>query len=111
MFVAGYHLFDAVQAVTVNVLRGYKRAVVPMLIYGTGLWGVGLAGGYLLALTDFAVVNLGFPAPLGARGFWAGAIAGMALSGIAVAGYFLFVSRPERVRREEEGVAGVALRR
>lgn len=111
LFVAGYHLFDAVQAVTVNVLRGYKRTMVPMLIYGVGLWCVGLTGGYLLALTDFAVVNLGFAAPLGAKGFWAGAIAGMALSGIAVAAYFLFVSRPGRVRREEEGVSDVALRR
>ena len=51
LFVAGYHLFDAVQAVTVSVLRGYKRTVVPMLIYGVGLWCVGLTGGYLLALT------------------------------------------------------------
>ena len=56
-------------------------------------------------------MHLGFAEPLGAKGFWAGAIAGMALSGIAVAAYFLFVSRPERVRREEAGVAEVALRR
>jgi len=81
-----------------------------MLIYGVGLWCVGLTGGYLLALTDFPVVYLGLTEPLGAKGFWIGAIAGMALSGIAVAAYFLFVSRPERVRREED-VGELARRR
>jgi MATE family multidrug resistance protein len=105
LFVAGYHLFDAVQAVTVNVLRGYKRAVVPMLIYGVGLWGVGLAGGYALGLTDIDLSALGLATPMGAQGFWSGAILGMALSGAAVAGYFFFVSAPQRVRREEGGVA------
>ena len=50
--------------------------------------------GYALGLTSLPVKWLGFAAPLGAKGFWTGAIAGMALSGIAVAGYFLFVSRP-----------------
>jgi ornithine cyclodeaminase len=47
-----------------NVLRGYKRAVVPLLINVTGLWGVGLLGGYgpgyvlvaLLALTAAAAL-------------------------------------------------------
>jgi MATE family multidrug resistance protein len=103
VFVAGYHLFDAVQAVTVNVLRGYKRAVVPMLIYGVGLWGVGLAGGYALGLTevDLRWLGLGMIAPMGAPGFWTGAILGMSLAGVAVAAYFLFVSAPERARRAE----------
>ena len=103
VFVAGYHLFDAVQAVTVNVLRGYKRAVVPMLIYGVGLWCVGLAGGYALGLTEVDLHWLGLATPMGAKGFWTGAILGMALSGMAVAGYFFFVSAPQRVRREESG--------
>ena len=105
VFVAGYHLFDAVQAVTVNVLRGYKRAVVPMLIYGVGLWCVGLAGGYALGLTEVDLHWLGLATPMGAKGFWTGAILGMALSGMAVAGYFFFVSAPQRVRREESAVA------
>ena len=52
MLVALYHLGDALQAVAVNALRGYKRSVIPMLIYGTLLWGLGLGGGILLGLTD-----------------------------------------------------------
>jgi MATE family multidrug resistance protein len=101
VFVAGYHLFDAVQAITVNVLRAYKRTVVPMLIYGIGLWCVGLAGGYQLGLGHADLGWLGLHPPMGAQGFWAGAIAGMSLAGLAVAVYFFRVTRPEVVRRVE----------
>ena len=41
VFVAVYHVFDALQAVTVSALRGYKRAVVPLLSSmrsGCGAW-------------------------------------------------------------------------
>jgi MATE family multidrug resistance protein len=91
-FVAGYHLFDSVQAVAVNVLRGYKRAVVPMLIYAFALWGVGLGGGYLLGLKGISLPWLGVEGPLGARGFWAAAICSLLLAGTLVGGYFLRVS-------------------
>ncbi len=86
-FVAGYHLFDSIQAVAVNVLRGYKRAVVPMAIYAFALWGVGLGGGYVLGLTDVLV-----PA-LGAKGFWTAAIGSLLLAGVSVSVYLLYVSR------------------
>jgi MATE family multidrug resistance protein len=93
VLVAGYHLGDALQVVTVNVLRGYKRAVVPLVVNALGLWGVGLAGGYLIGLTDALPLGaIGLPAPLGVPGFWAAAITGMLLSGIAMAAYFLGVS-------------------
>ncbi len=92
-FVAVYHLFDAVQAVVVNVLRGYKRAVVPMLIYGVALWGVGLGGGYALGLTSIDLAWLGLHPPLGAPGFWLAAIASLVLASSLVTAYFLRVSR------------------
>ncbi len=97
-FVAVYHLFDAVQAVAVNVLRGYKRAVVPMLIYAVALWGVGLGGGYALGLTHADLAWLGLSAsglspPMGAPGFWLAAIASLALAASLVTAYFLRVSR------------------
>jgi MATE family multidrug resistance protein len=50
-WVAGYHLFDAVQAVTVFALRCFRITVLPMLVYGVVLWGVGLGGGYAAAYT------------------------------------------------------------
>ena len=92
-FVAVYHLFDAVQAVAVNVLRGYKRAVVPMLIYAVALWGVGLGGGYLIGLTRVDLDWLGLHTPLGAPGFWLAAIASLVLASSLVTAYFLRVSR------------------
>jgi len=85
--IAIYHLVDALQTVVVNVLRGYKRTVVPMAIYVVSLWGIGLGGGYLLGLTDF----LG-PA-LGAAGFWIAATASLLVAGLAVFAYFLSVAR------------------
>jgi len=92
-FVAVYHLFDAMQAVAVNVLRGYKRAVVPMLIYAVALWGVGLGGGYAIGLTRVDVAWLGLATPMGVPGFWLAAIASLALAGSLVTAYFLRVSR------------------
>lgn len=81
MLVALYHLGDALQAVAVNALRGYKKSVVPMVIYATMLWGVGLGGGVLLGLTDT------FGAPRGAQGFWIAAIASLWLVAGMVAVY------------------------
>ncbi len=86
-YVAVYHQFDALQAVAVSLLRGYKKTAVPMAIYAVALWGVGLGGGYLLGLTDWIA------APAGAAGFWLAAALSLALAGVLVAGYFLRVSR------------------
>jgi multidrug resistance protein, MATE family len=96
-FVAVYHLFDAIQAVAVNVLRGYKRAVVPMLIYAVALWGVGLGGGYAIGLTSVDLAWLGLRTPLGAQGFWLAAIASLVLASSLVTAYFLRVSRADQV--------------
>ncbi|MGI4777150.1 MAG: MATE family efflux transporter [Janthinobacterium lividum] len=46
---AGYHLADTVQTLCVFVLRCYRVTVVPLILYCTVLWGVGLGGSYLLA--------------------------------------------------------------
>lgn len=85
--VAIYHLADALQAVAVNALRGYRKSTVPMVVYAVALWGVGLAGGYALGFGDLA------GAPLGAAGFWLAAIASLALAGVVVAGYLEYVAR------------------
>lgn len=90
MLVALYHLGDALQAVAVNALRGYKKSVVPMVIYATMLWGVGLGGGVLLGLTDT------FGTARGAQGFWIAAIASLWLVAGTVAIYLNGVSRALR---------------
>ncbi len=53
-WVALYHLFDAVQAVCVFVLRCYRITLAPLLVYCVLLWGVGLGGGYVLAYHGLA---------------------------------------------------------
>lgn len=85
--VAAYHFVDSLQAVAVNVLRGYKKTTVPMVVYALSLWGVGLGGGYVLGLSDL----LG-PAR-GAAGYWLAATASLVLAGGIVVAYFLAVSR------------------
>lgn len=87
MLVALYHLGDAMQAVAVNALRGYKRSVIPMVIYGTLLWGLGLGGGIVLGLTDT------FGPARGAPGFWVAAIASIWLVAGLMAFYLNAVSR------------------
>jgi MATE family multidrug resistance protein len=82
-----YHLGDALQAVAVNALRGYKKSVVPMVIYGTLLWGLGLGGGILLGLTGT------FGPALGAPGFWIAAVASLWLVAGLVTVYLNAVSR------------------
>lgn len=77
-----FHIADAVQVVAAFVLRAYKIATLPMLIYVGALWGVGLGGGYVLAFDLPGTV----PAALqGAPGFWFAATAGLVVAGLALA--------------------------
>lgn len=81
-WVALFHLGDALQAVSAFVLRAWRIATVPLVVNAVALWGVGLAGGYVLAFD----VSGNVPAALhGAPGFWAAATAGLALAGSALA--------------------------
>jgi len=89
MMVGLYHLGDALQAVTVNALRGYKNSVVPMVIYTVTLWVPGLGGGILLGLTDT------FGSARGAPGFWLAAITSIWLVGGMMALYFNFISKKQ----------------
>ena len=104
--VGGYHLFDALQAVTVNALRGYKHAVVPFLVNVVGLWTVGLGGGYLIGLTNrVSLPALGLVTPLGARGLWIGATVGMLVASAATITYFAAVSAPRHARARSPRIA------
>ena len=48
LFIAFYQIFDALQVTAAFILRAYRIAFWPMLIYAGSLWGVGLGGGYLM---------------------------------------------------------------
>ena len=72
LWVAAYHVADAVQAVCVFVLRSYGVAVSALVVYCLLLWGLGLGGGYLVAY--HGILGVGpWPSP---SAFWlAGSLA------------------------------------
>ncbi|WP_064576093.1 MATE family efflux transporter [Cupriavidus gilardii] len=88
-FVALYQAFDAVQVTTAFVLRAYKIALVPTVIYAVSLWGIGLGGGYLLG---FGLID-GLPAfTRGAAGFWLANSLSLAIAGALLVFYFIRIS-------------------
>ena len=68
LFIAFYQIFDALQVSAAFILRAYRIAFWPMLIYAVSLWGVGLGGGYLLGFNVTGNIPLALQ---GASGFWA----------------------------------------
>ncbi len=90
VFIAFYQAFDAVQVMTAFILRAYKIALVPTLIYALSLWGVGLGGGYVLG---FGLIG-SLPAfTRGAGGFWLANSVSLALAGSLLVRYFVGISR------------------
>ncbi|WP_034196430.1 MATE family efflux transporter, partial [Burkholderia cenocepacia] len=88
--VACYHVFDALQVTSAFVLRAYKVAVVPTVIYAVALWGVGLSGGYVLGFDVGGIA----PAWLtGARGFWFANTVSLMLAGAGLVLYLRRISR------------------
>ncbi len=85
-----FHTADAAQCIASFVLRAYRIATVPLVIFASSIWGVGLGGGYLLAFD-----SLGLAPPLlrGAPGFWAAATAGLALAAVALSFFLAWVLR------------------
>lgn len=83
-YFAALHVFDALQGVTATVLRAYRIAVVPMVIYGVALWGPGLIGGYFVAFQPV----LG--EPLGAQGMWLMLTVALAMTAMALVGFYLW---------------------
>jgi len=95
LWVGAYHLADALQALCVFVLRCYRVTVAPLLVYCVLLWGLGLAGGYLLAYEGLG--------PMGARAtpaaFWATSAVALALTAfIFLVLLWRAVKRPAPVR-------------
>ncbi|NRF70130.1 MATE family efflux transporter [Aquincola sp. S2] len=100
-WVALFHAADAVQTVAAFVLRAWRIATVPLVIYAVALWGVGLGGGFMLAFDD----GTRFPAAWrGAPGFWIAATAGLAVAAAGLSLFLLFVYRT----KEREAHTAVA---
>lgn len=61
-----YQSADAVQVLCFFVLRCYRVTLLPMLVYATFLWGVGLGGGYWMTY----IGGWGMAPMLGPQTFW-----------------------------------------
>jgi MATE family multidrug resistance protein len=94
-YIAFYQLFDSLQVTTAFVLRAYRVAVVPTVMYAIALWGIGLGGGYLLGLNPLGISP---PVLQGAAGFWFGNSASLGLVAVGLLWYLRRVQR--RVERE-----------
>jgi len=99
-FISFYQLFDATQVTTAFVLRAYKVAVVPTLIYAVALWGIGLGGGYALGFDLFGLTP---PVLRGAAGFWFGNSASLALVAAGLLLYLRYVQRHARPPAPQKG--------
>lgn len=89
-WVAVFHLADAAQTIAAFVMRAYRVATLPMVIYAVALWGVGLGGGSVVA---FNLTGLTPPSLLGAPGFWSASVTGLVLSGIGLCSLMRWVLR------------------
>jgi multidrug resistance protein, MATE family len=89
-WVAVFHIADAAQTIAAFVMRAYRVATLPMVIYAVALWGVGLGGGFVVA---FNVTGLTPPSLLGAPGFWSASVTGLVLSGIGLCSLMAWVLR------------------
>ncbi len=87
-FVAIFHCCDALQGMCSFVLRAYKHAIAPMLVYTVSLWGIGLVGGWWIAFHPV----FGHEA-FGARGLWGAATVSLGLAALVLLGWMLHISR------------------
>lgn len=92
-WVALFHTADAAQTIAAFVLRSWRIAVAPLVIYASALWGVGLVGGYVLAFDPWGVSPIALH---GARGFWGAATAGLVVAGVAMSAFLGWVMRRRR---------------
>ena len=88
-----FHFVDAMQIAASFVLRAWRIASVPLLIYAGSIWGIGLGGGYVLAFNVGGAV----PAALhGARGYWIASTAGLAAAALGLTLFLLWMLRQQR---------------
>lgn len=95
VWVAAYHVADAMQTLCIFVLRSYRITLAPLLVYGVLLWGAGLGGGYTLAYRGWAGWGP-WPSPVP---FWGASAAALAVTAFVFAA-LLFVALRAHTREQ-----------
>lgn len=96
-YIAVYQLFDAVQTVAGQALRGYKVSFAPMLAHITCFWGIGLGGGYWLTYRGWDLGPWRTP-PMGVAGFWLASVVATIAISVLLGGLLLRVIRQHAER-------------
>lgn len=99
LWVAVYHVADAIQSLCVFLLRCYQITMAPLVVYCALLWGLGLMGGYQLSYRGIGT----YPAVQSAIGFWAASAVALALVALSFTGLLWLavrasVPKPAQVR-------------
>jgi multidrug resistance protein, MATE family len=102
-WVAVFHIADAAQTVAAFVLRAYRVATVPLVIYAVAIWGVGLGGGYLLAFDSSGLVPVALRSALG---FWSAATLGLVIAGVGMSAFLAWMLRRSRNHSAAVSTAG-----
>lgn len=92
-WVALFHAADAVQTVAAFVLRAWRIAVAPLVIYALALWGVGMGGGFGLAFDLWGITPAAWR---GAPGFWAASTLGLVLAALGLSAFLGLAGRTAR---------------
>jgi MATE family multidrug resistance protein len=104
-WVALFHVADAAQTISAFVLRAYRIATVPLVVYVVAVWGIGLGGGYVAA---FDLAGVSPPWMHGVRGFWSMATLGLTTAALGMAGFL--ACKLHRERRESRRFSLPAIR-
>ena len=99
--VAAFHVFDSLQTQFGFILRAYKIATAPMVVYVLAMWGIGLGGGYWLT---FVASPHGIAGALrgdvaGALGFWVAGIVSLVVASAGLGALLAHRWRLERLGR------------
>jgi MATE family multidrug resistance protein len=92
-WVAVFHVADAAQTTAAFVLRAWRIATVPLVIYVLAIWGIGLGGGYTIAFDSFGWAPSGLQ---GAQGFWSAATAGLVIAAGGMCLFLIWMLRQQR---------------
>ena len=94
-WVAVFHAADAAQTAAAFVLRAWRIATLPLVIYTLSLGGIGLGGGYVLAFDPWRIAPAAWQ---GARGFWIASTAGLVVAAVALTLLLVVVLRRQKAR-------------
>ena len=106
-WVALFHIADAAQTIAAFVLRAYRIATVPLLVYVLAIWGIGLGGGYVVAF-DLAGISPSWAQA--AQGFWAMSTLGLTIAGIGMTAFLAWTLRRQRRAAEVASVRALEAR-